>query len=101
MKKTIATMALALTTAISLHTVPAAAETISSKTRVDGRLANCASAHIKNRRELVAKARLECSNRAGKVKLRNISDRDYNATGCDRRVGQFAEARGSLTFACN
>lgn len=61
----------------------------------------CVEAHARNRVQLAEKARLQCVNQAGKVKLVNLVAQNYDTVSCTREGIKKHTAEGRFTFRCS
>lgn len=61
----------------------------------------CVEAHARNRVKLAEKARLQCVNKAGKVKVVNLTAQNYDTVSCTREGVKKHTAEGRFTFRCS
>ncbi|MCU0755337.1 MAG: hypothetical protein MUE46_09465 [Xanthomonadales bacterium] len=61
----------------------------------------CVEAHARNRVQLAEKARVQCVNKAGKVKVVNLVAQNYDTISCTREGIKKHIAEGRFTFRCS
>lgn len=94
-------LAAALLCAPLLAMVPAAqAETVDGSYTMNGLGSTCAEAHVRNRMQLAERARLQCVNRAGQVRVVNMVNQRYRTFSCTREGIRRHTAVGEFNFEC-
>lgn len=100
--KPLATLCIAaiLATLPASPALASAFEAVSDSYTLTGVGGTCVEAHARNRVKLAEKARLQCANKAGKVKLINITAQNYDTISCTREGVKKHTAKGRFTFRC-
>ena len=90
--------AIALATLMLAQT--ASATVIEGNYAMSGIGANCVEAHVQNRMQLAERARLQCVNQAGRVRVVNMTNQQYTRQSCSMEGLRKATAFGSFRFDC-
>lgn len=78
----------------------AQAETVSGSYAMNGLGSTCAEAHVRNRMQLAERARLQCVNQAGQVRVVNMVNQRYRTVSCTREGLRRHIAEGEFNFEC-